>query len=100
MPRLTCVDTTIAYSLDPADCSCKDCVAWTRERGRTKVPRWGERMDRLEQALDCYHTDIFDAYVCDRCNPQPTSDPKADTRATAAQGMARPWWTNGRPPAS
>lgn len=77
MPRLTHVDTLIAYGADPAYCDCRECVAWQKERG--VMPKWDERMDQLEAELER--------------RPTPIHDPKAATRATASQGMARPGWT-------
>ena len=69
------------------------------------MPRWGERMDRLEHCVDehCTLTSATDTGVfVDRSGAmiriiggvaqEPTHDPYAATRATAAQGMARPHW--------
>ena len=61
-------------------------------------------MDALERALTtsyewcnvahgAHHVEAGGgAFSCLRC------DPKLEVRATAAQGMARPHWTGGRPP--
>jgi hypothetical protein len=60
------------------------------------MPRWGERLDQLEWLL-CEDRDPGDDEPCVNCRLVPR-DSHAATRATAAQGMARPNWTGGRPP--